>query len=47
MSYLTYFWSRTLSYADRLSPHHWFWILVAILIVGAFFLRGFGSRKHY
>jgi hypothetical protein len=47
MSYLTYLWSRTLSYADRLSPHHWFWILVVILIVGAFLLRGFGSRKHY
>jgi hypothetical protein len=47
MSYLSYLWSRTLSHADRLSPHHWFWILVTILVVGAFLLRGLGSRKHY
>jgi hypothetical protein len=47
MSYLSSLWSRILSYADRLGPQQWFWILVAVLVVGTFMLRGFGSRKHY
>jgi hypothetical protein len=39
--------SRILNYADRLGPHEWFWILIGIIVGGAFLLRGFGSRKHY
>jgi hypothetical protein len=44
---MSYLYSRILSYADRLGPKDWFWILIAMIIVGAFLLRGFGSRKHY
>jgi hypothetical protein len=39
--------SRILNYADRFGPHEWFWILIGIVVGGAFLLRGFGSRKHY
>jgi hypothetical protein len=47
MSYLTDIWSRILRYADSLGPQHWVYILIAVLVVGGFMLRGFGSRKHF
>jgi hypothetical protein len=30
-----------------LGPQEWFLLLLCVLVVGAFFLRGFGSRSRY
>jgi hypothetical protein len=29
------------------NPQEWFLLLIAVLVLGAFFLRGFGSRSKY
>jgi hypothetical protein len=39
--------SKIFNYADRFGPQEWFWILVGLVVGGAFLLRGFGSRKNY
>ena len=44
MSHL--YW-QIMNYADRLGPKEWFWIMIGMIVLGAFLLRGFGSRKHY
>jgi hypothetical protein len=38
---------RVLHYAGSLEPQHWVIILVVIIVVGVFFLRGFGSRAKF
>jgi hypothetical protein len=44
---LSHILSRIFNYADHLGPSEWFWIMVAMLVAGAFLLRGFGSRKNF
>jgi hypothetical protein len=44
---LSRIFSRILDYAGHLGPSDWFWIMVAMLVAGAFLLRGFGSRKNF
>jgi hypothetical protein len=36
-----------LRYADQMSSHQWLWALIAVMVVGAIWLRGFGSRSQY
>ncbi len=33
-------------YADHLGPRGWFWVMAVLIIIGAFFLRGYGSRSN-
>ena len=32
---------------NRLDAQHWLWVLVGMVFVGLFCLRGFGSRSDY
>jgi uncharacterized protein involved in exopolysaccharide biosynthesis len=34
-------------YVDRMRPEGWVLVLVAVIVVGALCLRGFGSRGNY
>jgi hypothetical protein len=34
-------------YFDRLNHHQWIWVLVGVVLLGLFCMRGFGSRKTY
>lgn len=47
MDFVQRLFRQILRDASDLEPQHWVLILVAIIIVGAFFLRGFGSRAKY
>jgi hypothetical protein len=38
---------QVLDYAGDLAPQQWIVILAVIILIGAFFLRGFGSRAKY
>jgi hypothetical protein len=40
-------WWELVHYAERLSPQRWLLVMAAMVIVGAYFLRGFGSRSRY
>jgi hypothetical protein len=40
-------YDQALRYASHLEPQHWVIIFVVLIGVGAFFLRGFGSRAKY
>ena len=39
--------SSTFKWSGNLSESQWFLVLVAVVIVGLFFLRGYGSRANY
>jgi hypothetical protein len=34
-------------FADRLNPQQWLAVLLVVIIVGLYCLRGFGSRSQY
>jgi hypothetical protein len=34
-------------HVEHMSPRECFWVLAAVIIVGAICLRGFGSRSRY
>ena len=36
-----------LRYADRLGTQEWALLLIGVIVVGLFCLRGFGSRSDY
>jgi hypothetical protein len=39
-----HFYRDIVRYVERMGPHEWFWVLAAMVIVGAICLRGYGSR---
>ena len=41
------YYDSLMSWLDTLNEREWFILLVAVLIMGAMCLRGFGSRKNY
>jgi hypothetical protein len=41
------FYEQIVRQVNHFGAQEWFWILAGVLVVGAFFLRGFGSRKQY
>jgi len=41
-----YYW-EFMRLIDGMGPREWFWTLAAVIVVGIFCLRGFGSRSHY
>jgi hypothetical protein len=47
MDWLKQVYHQVLRSAGTLEPHHWVLILVGIILIGAYFLRGFGSRAKY
>lgn len=34
-------------YCDQMETQHWLYVLVGVVLVGLFCLRGFGSRSNY
>ena len=44
---LSHFCREVMRLIDHTGPREWFLILAAMIIVGWFFLRGFGSRSQY
>lgn len=38
---------EVMRYAERLGPQEWVLVFAAMILVGLFFLRGFGSRSRY
>lgn len=36
-----------LLYFDRLNSHQWIWLLIGIVLLGLYCMRGFGSRAKY
>lgn len=38
---------EVLRYADRLGTQEWALLLIGVIVVGFFCLRGFGSRSKY
>jgi hypothetical protein len=47
MQWLQRLYYQVIRDAGNLEPQHWLLILVVIIIIGAYFLRGFGSRAKY
>jgi len=47
MDLLQRLYSRILHYAGNLEPHHWIILLVVLILIGLFCLKGFGSRANY
>jgi hypothetical protein len=47
MDWIIQLYHQVLRGAGNLGPQHWVLILVAIIVIGAYFLRGFGSRAKY
>jgi len=44
---MSHYFQEIMRHVDHLGPRGWFWVLAAAIIVGAFCLRGFGSRSRY
>jgi hypothetical protein len=38
---------QIMQHFDQLDTQHWLYVLVGVVIVGFFCLRGFGSRSNY
>ncbi len=47
MGLLSRYLNMTFQYFDRLNHHQWMYILIGIVLLGLFCMRGFGSRKTY
>jgi hypothetical protein len=47
MDWLQRLYHHILRQADYLGPQHWVLILVGIILLGVFLLRGFGSLAKY
>jgi hypothetical protein len=39
--------AELMQYVNRMGPQEWVLVLGAAIVVGAFCLRGFGSRSNY
>ena len=44
---MNHLWREIVHIVERMDTHHWALALVAVIIVGFFCLRGFGSRSGY
>jgi len=41
------FVNQIIQWTNRLTSQQWLYVLIAVTIIGALCLRGFGSRKNY
>jgi len=41
------FYHQALRIIERMTMQHWFFVLIGVVLVGLFCMRGFGSRTHY
>jgi hypothetical protein len=42
-----YVYNKVSAWANELSSQQWFWVLIGVTVIGAFCMRGFGSRSKY
>jgi len=42
-----HYFNIVMTWINHIDRTQWFFILLAVLISGAYFLRGFGSRSNY
>lgn len=47
MGLLSRYFNMSLHYFDRLSHQQWMYLLIGIVLLGLFCMRGFGSRSTY
>lgn len=47
MHMISRYFNVTLHYFDRLNSHQWIWLLIGIVLLGLYCMRGFGSRAKY
>jgi hypothetical protein len=41
------YWNELLRMTNHMGTQEWALVLIGVLVVGAFLLRGFGSRSQY
>lgn len=44
---MNHYFREIMRYVDRMGIHEWFWVLIAVIVVGVFCLRGVGSRSQH
>lgn len=44
---MVHYYKDLVRYVEHMGPEQWFFVLAAVIIVGALCLRGFGSRSGY
>jgi hypothetical protein len=42
-----HYFNVSMNWINQIDRQQWFFILLAVLVMGAFWLRGFGSRSNY
>lgn len=42
-----YFMNEIMYYVNRSNAQHWLLVLIAVVVIGLFSMRGFGSRSQY
>ncbi len=47
MRMITHYLNSLFQFFDRLNSHQWIWLLIAIVLLGFYCMRGFGSRAKY
>ncbi len=47
MRMITHYFNSLFQFFDRLNSHQWIWVLIAIVALGFYCMRGFGSRAKY
>ncbi len=40
-------YNMMLQFVDGLGRQEWFYVLIGVVVIGAFCMRGFGSRSNY
>jgi hypothetical protein len=46
-SFVGQVWSTATNWVNHLDRQAWLFVLCTVLVIGAYFLRGFGSRSNY
>lgn len=44
---MAHIWTDIVRTINNMGMREWFWVLMGLIIFGAFCLRGFGSRSKY
>jgi hypothetical protein len=47
MHMISRYFNVLLHHFDRLNSHQWIWLLIGIVLLGLYCMRGFGSRAKY